>query len=135
MFPNHTWISSDDIRQSLMGDKYDGSRSNEVWDLWYLTLETSLKDGKNVIADATNLSNHHRRSLREMADDCAASIHAIIFRNIGQAVYRNQARKGTVQGDQRVPDSAMISFVMLYEKMLVDIETETYNSVTYIERT
>lgn len=135
LFPSHKWISSDAIRQELMGDTYDGTRNEEVWTTWNAGIREALERGNSVIADATNLPRRHRFDCQDLARHAGAEIHAIVFRNVGQSVVRNAARKGTQQGNQAVPHAAMINFVRLYEQMLVDIETETYDSVTYIERT
>jgi predicted kinase len=136
MFPEYCHISSDDLRQQLTGNLYDPSRNSEVWDAWHYLIRYSLDGGGNAVADATNLSYKHRETLREIAEENEAVTHLIVFRNIGQAVRRNSNRSPRApQGQKRVPDKAMIGFVMLYERMLVDIETEEYGSVTYIERT
>lgn len=118
-----------------MGDTYDATRNEEVWAEWNRRIKEYLEFGCGVIADATNLPQRHRHDCRDLARHTGAEIHAIVFRNIGQAITRNAARSGTAQGSQAVPHAAMINFVRLYEQMLVDIETETYDSVTYIERT
>src|SRR5579875_3853897 len=113
LFPDHTRVSSDDIRQELMGDTYDATRNEEVWQRWNAGLRDALERGESVIADATNLPRRHRLDCQDLARHANASIHAIVFRNVGQAVVRNAARKGAQQGHQAVPHAAMINFVML----------------------
>lgn len=138
MFPLYTRISSDDIRQELMGNQYVASRGREVWAKWYEEIEREFRfDNSGVIADATNLAPYHRQRLRQVAYKYGATTHVFVFKNIGQAVRRNLGRDNpqAPQGSQRVPDGAMMNFVMLYESMLTDIETEKYDSVTFIERT
>ena len=118
-----------------MGNVYDGSRGAEVWSEWDNRIQVALAHSVDVIADATNLPYRHRATLRSLADQYKADTHAIVLTNIAQAVNRNMQRRGEKQGDQRVPDHAMMGFVSLYERMLRDIQTESYTSVTYVEKT
>lgn len=139
MFPDHRIISSDDVRQAVSGNGYDASRNEEVWDIYFLDIAASLADGINVVADATNLTLRNRARTLECVpagperwgED--VDVHAIVFKNVAQSIVRNAARTGTRNGEQRVPNEAMMGFVKLYEESLQDILTEGYDTITYIE--
>ena len=48
-------VSSDAIREELTGKVEDQSRNNEVFEIFLQRIRKNLEEGKNVIADATNL--------------------------------------------------------------------------------
>lgn len=140
MFPEHRYIASDDIRQSITGGIYDGSRNPEVWDVYYHDIEVSLHANLNVVADATNLTHRNRERTMSCMTGLrldASWIHAIVFKNVAQAITRNAVRepggKDVPHGSQRVPDETMMGMVKLYEESLQDILSEGYDSITYIE--
>lgn len=138
MFPDHRIVSSDDIRQAVHGDGYDASRNEEVWDIYYLDIQALLADGQSVVADATNLTHRHRvRTLECVGIDGQwsdeAQVHAIVFKNVAQSINRNALRTGIRNGEQRVPNDAMMGFVKLYEQSLQDILSEGYDTISYIE--
>lgn len=54
-------VSSDEIREELTGGVYDKTRNNEVFSIMYKRTLKHLKEGKNVIYDATNLGFKKRR--------------------------------------------------------------------------
>jgi predicted kinase len=140
MFPDHRRVSSDDLRQAVMGDTYDGERNEEIWEIYYADLTASLRAGMDVVADATNLTRKHRNRTLEAAwlarTPGEVTLHAVVFKNPVQAISRNRARStlpGTKQGDQRVDDESMMGMIRLYEQMLSDISDEGWNTITYLE--
>lgn len=133
LFPDYQQVSSDAIRLDLYGNApYDRDKNPEVFARYHETIRLHLLSGASTVADATNLRDYARENLRLVAG--SARIHYVVFTNVAQAVQRNLVRKTT---DRRwwVPDAAMIGFVDQYEKMLHDIKTEKYDSLTFIERT
>lgn len=52
---NTVIVSSDAIREELTGKIEDQSRNNEVFEIFYQRIRKNLEEGKNAIADATNL--------------------------------------------------------------------------------
>ena len=53
-------VSSDAVRAELLGDENDQSRNGEVFNEVHKRIISSLKEGKDVIYDATNLSYKRR---------------------------------------------------------------------------
>lgn len=52
---NTVIVSSDAIREELTGKIEDQSRNNEVFEIFHQRIRKNLEEGKNTIADATNL--------------------------------------------------------------------------------
>lgn len=52
---NTVIVSSDAIREELTGKIEDQSRNNEVFEIFHQRIRKNLEEGKNAIADATNL--------------------------------------------------------------------------------
>lgn len=57
---NMVIVSSDAVRAELLGDENDQSRNGEVFNEVHKRIISSLKEGKDVIYDATNLSYKRR---------------------------------------------------------------------------
>ena len=55
---NTVIVSSDAIREELTGEIEDQSRNNEVFEIFHQRIRKNLEEGKNAIADATNLLDH-----------------------------------------------------------------------------
>ncbi len=129
------YVSSDAIRDELRGSgesRYQVDRNDEVFATFHRRIGGGLADGYSVVADATNLSAPARSTLRDIAAYHGVECHLIVFTNLVQALSRNAARKG----DDHVPDDAMKTMLEKYEVAIRDdIPFESYDSVTYIERT
>lgn len=54
-------VSSDTIRETMFGDVNDQEHNNEVFEEVHKRINAYLKDGKDCIYDATNLSRKRRR--------------------------------------------------------------------------
>jgi protein phosphatase len=121
-------VASDEIRKELHGDPYNQDFNDKVFEIFHLRICSRFCCGYAIaVADSTALSQGARERLWEVAKDHKVEIHAIVFANPEQAVLRNAAR------EVPVPDDAMATMIEKYEKMLVDLPNETYDSVTYIK--
>lgn len=58
-------VSSDDIRKELCGEVSDQSKNEEVFKVFHKRIRKYLYEGKNVIADATNITMKSRRAIIE----------------------------------------------------------------------
>ena len=54
--------SSDAIREELCGDENSQDNNNEVFKILHSRIKENLKNGKNVIYDATNINSKRRRA-------------------------------------------------------------------------
>lgn len=102
-FPwNGIIISRDDIRFELLGDNFNSeeyfSKEEEVWERYIFLIRESLKNGINVIADATHLTPNSRRKLiNEVKDVANPNIIAMNFHcSLNRCLERNEKRKGTI---------------------------------------
>jgi predicted kinase len=75
---NTVLISSDAIREEL-GDVNDQSKNDKVFELYYKRAEESLKEGKDVILDATNTTVKSRRIAVERLKKHVTTIEAHYF--------------------------------------------------------
>lgn len=60
---NAVVISSDEIREKLTGNVENQDKNTEVFKLFHKRIKEALLSGKNVIADATNLTMKSRRTI------------------------------------------------------------------------
>jgi predicted kinase len=118
-------VSTDAIREQ-MGDVNDQSRNDEVFDRYHRALEQHLLAGQSVFADATNLDNFARAKLRDIAAKHGAQTNLIVFKNLGQAIHRNQAR------DRKVPSDVMLRMLDKHERAMMDLKHEGYDHVTEV---
>lgn len=73
--PNSIIISPDNIREELTGDMTNQSFNVEVFNTVYARIKDALKNGYNVIYDATNCRNTHRYKI---IDTCREYTYRII---------------------------------------------------------
>lgn len=129
-YPNVRVVSSDAIREE-MGDVYDQTRNQRVFNTFHQRIAEKLAQGSDVIADSTALDEQARANLVSLAQVFKAEAHLVLFANIGQAVVRNRQR------ERVVPDNAMARMLDKFERTLLSLpkESQAYSSVTVIQAT
>ena len=60
---NATYICPDDIRLEITGNMEDQSQNFQVWNVTFQRVERALKDGHDIVVDATNTHGENRRFL------------------------------------------------------------------------
>jgi predicted kinase len=120
-----TIVSSDKIRKPGL---YDPSDNNRVFAEFHQRIEDGLSEGRNQIADATNLEPRARAKLRRIARDTDSKTRLVIFTDLSQAVQRNDRRTG----DDRVPDEAQERMLLLYVRQSVWAEGEGFDEIRYV---
>lgn len=121
----HAIVSTDEIR-GRCGDVNDQSNNDEVFQTFHRELYVHLLRRQSVVADATNLRDFARKGLRNLATMTGAETHLVVFQNPLQALMRNRQRERTV------PEDVMYRMVDQFERALLDIQQETYTTVTKI---
>ena len=117
---NHPWhsrvyISSDDIRAELCGDAGDQSQNYKVFEIFYERAREALKDGCDVILDATHLTKKTRRKCcNRFADLYCRFVAVQIDTPAEEAMRRNKNR------ERVVPDDAMHRMISMYEPVSKD---------------
>ena len=89
-FGNETVIvSSDECRKEICGNEKDQSVSTQAFQLFYQKIEDGILEGKQVVADATNLDKFSREKIYEIANRNNVPVYALVF-NIPIDVIKRQ---------------------------------------------
>lgn len=90
-------LSSDDFREVICGNVADQSKNNTVFETLRYNCEYFLKQGFNVIIDATNVSKWERKGYLDIARKLNKEANAVYFKvSIDEAKSRNAGRKRVV---------------------------------------
>lgn len=133
---NHAWVSSDFIREHEFGSlaaahNPETQRENnaKVFGIFHDRIDQHLREGWNVVADATFLTRSSRAKVTDIAARHNAQTHLVIFKNVTQAEQRNSKRTA----NKVVPEEAMSRMFDNYYRSLAEIAQESYNTKTFIE--
>lgn len=89
-------ISSDKIREELLGDENDQSANDEVFKIFYERANKLLSEGKNVVLDATNVTlKSRRRIFAEIKVPCIKTCY-IIATPIQECIKQDSDRERSV---------------------------------------
>lgn len=127
-------VSTDDIRRRDHGSlkaAHAADANAAVFAEFHRQVEDALVHNLDVVADATSLTAESRGQLRDIADRANAKTHLVLFKNVQQALGRNDAR----DIDARVPSDVMEHMLLKYRDTLADIAREHYDQITKIEST
>lgn len=93
---NALLISTDQLRRELTGSETNFSQERQVFATALDRVKTFLKNGANVVYDATNLTRATRRRVMEVVPNGVYKI--CYFRKVplSLAIYRNLTRKRVV---------------------------------------
>lgn len=90
-------FSSDKIRFELFGDENNQGDNNLVFSTLFERARDALKNGKNVVIDATNVDiNERAQALKHFADFSVQRIAIVFDVPVEICVERDQQRKRTV---------------------------------------
>lgn len=76
---NFSIYSSDEIRKELWGDENDQQNPSKVFEVLHNRVYNSLKNGENVVYDATNLSAKRRTNFLKTISNLNIEKHIIVF--------------------------------------------------------
>lgn len=113
-------VSRDKIRFSFLkeGDEYF-KYEREVANVFYETIASYLKQGKNVYADATHLNNRSRSKLLGKLNKYNLNFNIeVIYFDIPIYICLERNRKR--EGRERVPDESILNMANNYEKPYPD---------------
>jgi len=99
-------ISSDKIREELYGDEATQGDNNKIFSLVRERAEEALKDCKDVIIDATNMTIKDRSAYFDIAKTYGAVVTGILFDIPVEECKRRNSKR-----DRVVPD-------FVYDKMM-----------------
>lgn len=110
IYRHRVYISSDDIREELWGDASVQSFNGIVFDIFYERAREAIKNGSDVILDATHLTKKSRRKCRNHFKDLDCKFIAVQMNtSVLDAIYRNKKR------DRVVPADAMNRMIKAYQ--------------------
>lgn len=116
---NIVYISRDEIRFGLLkeGDSYF-SREKQVYKIFIESAKTALKEGKDVLIDATHMTWGSRHKVfKNLAGIDGVEVYGMWMRtSFMECVKRNQAR----EGKYRVPDDQFKNMVDNFEEPELD---------------
>jgi len=113
------YLSSDELRAIYGKDETDQSVTSIVFGHIKRKVDESLKDGKNVLVDATSVNRKERSDYINTAKKYGAKVVAIVFKMDRQGLIDRNKKRGE-QGGREVP-----TFVI--DKMLAKFEEPSYD--------
>ena len=113
------YLSSDSLRAVYGKDETDQSVTSIVFGHIKRKVDEFLKDGKNVLVDATSVNRKERSDYIKTAKKYDAKVVAIVFKMDRQGLIDRNKKRGE-QGGRVVPD-----FVI--DKMLNKFEEPSYD--------
>ena len=109
--PQAIYVSTDEIRMELFGTYEPGLDEKAVFQQFYGRIRQALREGHDVVADATNLTKTRRKKaldcLSEQDEAVAVvlytplSVAVVLYTPLSVALQRNASR------DRQVPESAV----------------------------
>ena len=116
---NIEYLSSDELRAKFGSGETDQTCTNQVFVYIKRKVDEFLKDGKNVLVDATSVNRKERIDYINTAKKYGAKVVAIVFKMDRQGLIDRNKKRGE-QGGRVVPD-----FVI--DKMLNKFEEPSYS--------
>ncbi len=97
MLDNVLYISTDKIREELGGSEDSQVPNKLVLKILYERIEEGLKQGKNVIVDATNIKKSWRQPLISMGQKYKVPIYAyVLSKSLDECIENNNKRSRKV---------------------------------------
>ena len=113
------YLSSDELRAKFGSGETDQTCTNQVFAYIKRKVDEFLKDGKNVMVDATNVNRKERSDYIKTAKKYGAKVVAIVFKMDRQGLIERNKKRGE-QGGRVVPD-------WVIDKMLAKFEEPSYS--------
>lgn len=120
-----TVVSADEIRKQLVGNMQNQSRNEEVWEVVLNQCQGLLRNGRNVILDATNTGTEKRRKF--VAQLPACNKHLKIF-HVPKTLAKSRIAKDLQNGVDRapVPDNVIERMNKQFQDALLAIKDENW---------
>ena len=113
------YLSSDELRAKFGSGETDQTCTNQVFGHIKRKVDEFLKDGKNVMVDATSVNRKERSDYINTAKKYGAKVVAIVFKMDRQGLIDRNKKRGE-QGGRVVPD-------WVIDKMLAKFEEPSYS--------
>lgn len=119
-------ISSDDIRQAVLGDRKDQAHQGMVFDIMNRSTKTLLEEGHNVFYDATNISAKRRMALLKTLPKGIHKTALYFTIPVEDAIERDKKREHSV-GEEVI--------MRMYKSLDVPMVFEGFDNIEYIKST
>lgn len=114
-YKDYKIYSSDELREKLFNDVNDQVHNNELFRYIHKNIIKDLKNGNNVVYDATNIYSRNRRKFLNKLSDIDCNKICVVFNvDVGKCKLRNSTR------ERKVPEEVI-------DKMYNKIETPSIN--------
>lgn len=122
------YLSSDELRAVYGKDETDQSVTSIVFGHIKRKVDEFLKDGKNVLVDATSVNRRERADYINAAKKYGAKVVALVFKMDRQGLIDRNKKRGE-QGGRVVPDWVIDKMLAKYEEPST---TEGIDEVIYV---
>ena len=112
---NIEYLSSDELRAVYGKDETDQSVTSIVFGHIKRKVDEFLKDGKNVLVDATSVNRRERSDYINTAKKYGAKVIALVFKMDRQGLIDRNKKRGE-QGGRVVPDWVIDKMLSKYEE-------------------
>ena len=130
-FPAAAVISSDAMRESILGNGADQTANARVFAAVHRALDARLAAGRLAVIDATNLTARGRRAIRERAARAGVPTVAIVLAPPAEVAHRQNARRP----GRLVPDAVVDRHLASLETLLArdTLASEGYSRVVVLQ--
>ena len=115
-------ISSDDIREEILGDVNDQTQNDKVFSHIHKLIKQAVKDYNHIIVDATNLTIKNRRALLNCLDD-KKDYHKIAY-IVNTSI--EKCKENNSKRDRKVPEYVIDNQAKKFE---IPFANEGFNSI------
>ena len=115
-------ISSDDIREEILGDVNDQTQNDKVFSHIHKLIKQGVKDYNHIIVDATNLTIKNRRALLNCLDD-KKDYHKIAY-IVNTPI--EKCKENNSKRDRKVPEYVIDNQAKKFE---IPFANEGFNSI------
>lgn len=124
-------VSSDNLRLEIGGAIQNAEHEKEVWDRFRSDIlkYRDFSDDVTVIADATNITNGHRKAFGEHAQGFDRKI-LMVFKKSKEEIYKGNKARG---GDRIVPEFAIDNMIQRWEDVSEEVKA-IFDDVIVIEK-
>lgn len=120
------WISSDKLREELLESELDQSQNGLIFNEMRIRTRKSLREGYNVIYDATNIKAKERKSILKYISDVEniEKVCIVFPNNLNESILRNCCRK------RKVPINIVIR---MSKRISIPTYEEGWNKIIHIK--
>lgn len=125
-FSNGRVLSSDGIRQAVLGDRQDQKHNGLIFDIMNRQTKLLLEEGHDVYYDATNISSKRRMALLKTLPEGTEKVAYFFACPLELAIERDKVRDAS----QKVGEEAI---TRMYKSLDVPMVYEGFDRIEYVK--